>query len=567
MHLLTLPPEILHLILTFTPTPSYLQATKACRRLQKLRQSSRRLILHHLHQTPGGDKFRGLALECYVNEVLFRVLVGRARRELYGAQFGASCRRFYLSEGDGNGQGPEQGIDARASYGDTDCDGVDVVLVPKGKPGVIVYRAEAGTLTLEEEIPPPWDQEHGEVGDVEVLRTAMWAGYVYVLYRVRPPVREEDELHMDATPGFGPHYTAGKPRPQPRAEFYLTFHCVGGGKEFVRIHGFPDRREYEPTALAVNTRGTAAIAWRHLCEHKDEVVLYYNLSHTRLICADERGHKPQCLMRRCRCGECSECLHGDTMPDRNRGSVVDLAFDLGSEDLLYYFKMDTVFSMFQATKQTYPAGVEENVCIVRFAESVHLSFSVARPFYGAHRDCVPQRPRTRTLLSFGMATHRTEGWTVACVLKTETDCPGDCTFDYPELDDDGISFGGWTVAARLWGFACPTSSLGCIVATSHQGTRIAVANWKTLYVWSLNPEALANDNEDGFYPPSSYSTRTGLIELRPIVLHLHAVCFKLRFMRGENELLAITDRGVMCWDLSPQGRGERTSHRLEAQAG
>ncbi|RMJ26874.1 F-box domain protein [Aspergillus sp. HF37] len=553
MPLLTLPPEILHLILTFTPTPAYLQALQTCRRLRRLGQNNRALILHHLRQTPGLDSFRGLALECYVNEVLFGVLVCRARRELYGAQFVANCKRFEF--------GDAQGIDARASYAHDDCEGVDVVLVPRGKPGVIVvYRAEAGTLKLEEEAPPPWDQDHGEIGDVEVLKTAMFGPYVYVLYRVRPPVKEEYELDMNSTPGLGT-YAAGL-QSKPRAELYLTIHWLWSGMDSVRIYGFPDRSEYEPTALAVNDRDTVVIAWRHLCDHEDEVVRY-SLFRTALISADECGYKSHSLMRRCRCGECAQCLHGGTMPVHNRGSVEGL--ELESGNLLYYFKMDTVSSMFQEINQIHFAGVEENDCTVRFAESLNLSFSVARPFYGAHPVCSLQGPQTRTLLSFGTATHRTEGWTVACVLKTETDCPGDCAHSYPELED-GISVDNWTVAARLWGFARPTSSLGCIVATSQQGTRIAVANWKTLYVWALNPDTLADDNEDGFYPPSSYSTRTGLIELRPIVLQLHAVCFRLRFMRGDNELLAITDRGVMYWDLSPQGKGERTSHRLEVQA-
>ena len=53
------------------------------------------------------------------------------------------------------------------------------------------------------------------------------------------------------------------------------------------------------------------------------------------------------------------------------------------------------------------------------------------------------------------------------------------------------------------------------------------------------------------------------IELRPTVLQLHAVCFQLRFLDGEDELLALTDKGVMYWDLSPLGRGERTTHRLD----
>ncbi|KAK1141428.1 hypothetical protein N8T08_009100 [Aspergillus melleus] len=84
----------------------------------------------------------------------------------------------------------------------------------------------------------------------------------------------------------------------------------------------------------------------------------------------------------------------------------------------------------------------------------------------------------------------------------------------------GRRFPDWTIVARLWGFQSSTNSLGCIVAASKSGTRIGVANWKVLYVWALEPTALIQQNENGFYPPSSQSGET--IELRPIVLPLDA---------------------------------------------
>ena len=94
------------------------------------------------------------------------------------------------------------------------------------------------------------------------------------------------------------------------------------------------------------------------------------------------------------------------------------------------------------------------------------------------------------------------------------------------------------------------------------GTRIAMSNWNVIYIWALEPSSLIEDNADGFYPPTLESASSGMIELQPAILPLEAVCFKLRFLDKEDELLAFTDRGVVHWDLGPLARGEREVTRL-----
>ena len=120
----------------------------------------------------------------------------------------------------------------------------------------------------------------------------------------------------------------------------------------------------------------------------------------------------------------------------------------------------------------------------------------------------------------------------------------------------------WTIVARLWGFPSSNTSLGCIFSASRLGTRIAVANWKIVYVWALEPNALIEQNATGFYPPSSWPTSSGVIELRPVILSLDAVCFQLYFGRDEDELIAITDRGLVYYHLSPSGEGHRMTYLL-----
>lgn len=165
-------------------------------------------------------------------------------------------------------------------------------------------------------------------------------------------------------------------------------------------------------------------------------------------------------------------------------------------------------------------------------------------------------------LSFGTATHLEENWTVACLLKSEAHCQArNCGHVLNRAR--GRRLNVWTVVARLWGYKKPTNSLGCIIATTESGNRIAVANWNMLYVWALDPHELIDENISHFYPEMWRSGNSKVVELRPIVLHLEAVCFKLNFTDKENELVALTDRGLMVWDLGPQGTGARMTRNLD----
>src|SRR5205085_4552904 len=95
-------------------------------------------------------------------------------------------------------------------------------------------------------------------------------------------------------------------------------------------------------------------------------------------------------------------------------------------------------------------------------------------------------------------------------------------------------------------------------ATSRGGTRLAIANWKSIYIWALSPQEIIDENSSGFYPPNMKSNH-GVVELKPIVIQPDAVCFKLGFTDQENELMALTDRGMMRWNLGPIGKGMKTN--------
>lgn len=128
--------------------------------------------------------------------------------------------------------------------------------------------------------------------------------------------------------------------------------------------------------------------------------------------------------------------------------------------------------------------------------------------------------------------------------------------------DRGRRLTDWDIVARLLGFRDSTDSLGCKIATSSEGTRIAVSNWNVVYVWALEPGVLIDMDPEEYYHSSWRSPGTGQIGLRPVVLHLGAVCFQLRFTEKENELVVITDRGIMLWDLTQSKRGTRIFQEL-----
>jgi hypothetical protein len=101
-----------------------------------------------------------------------------------------------------------------------------------------------------------------------------------------------------------------------------------------------------------------------------------------------------------------------------------------------------------------------------------------------------------------------------------------------------------------------TSLVGTVTASSG-GTRLAVATWKTIRVWALQPAELIASNSHHFYSPQ-LEFREGVVDLSPIVLDSDAVVFSISFVPGtEDELVCITDKGIMTWDVGPMTKGKR----------
>ncbi|KAL4888533.1 hypothetical protein BDV59DRAFT_138118 [Aspergillus ambiguus] len=543
--LLQLPAELIQLVLQHCNTPAYVEAAFSCRTLYEIASNCREVILHHLHLTPGTEFDPHLS-----SKELFLVLIRRAFQQLYGTQFHASSRQFTFGSG-------EQTLDVKASG--LSHDRTTVILATKGRSDVSIFRVIDGSLRRSAQLCSPFT---GQAGSVEVLRTAFDKdGGIYVLQRFTPAVDTADAAHPFVRQAL---------ESSASGHIFLVRYALQSPQDPVRMCSFPDHAEYEPLALAAAHRDTFAISWQHVRNDSESEVVLYNIqdysSHGGVPGVIELDYDASVLVGSTGDDELDDrhVHHSMTISFlQNRGPIINLAFNDRSSQLLYYYKARTLYGSFQRINlSSFPVQptLYGNTSTVAFDDTLTLLFSIDIPFFGTH-ETVLRDGRSMChwkYLSFGIARHRSEEWTVACLLRSEALCSShNCEH---ELNlERGRRFPDWTIVARLWGFQDSTNSLGCRVAASARGTRIAVANWNMLYVWAVEPGSLIEQNRDGFYPPVSQSS-PGVTVLRPVILPLHAVCFQLQFTAEEDGLLALTDRGVIYWDLRPLGGRRAVEH-------
>lgn len=116
--------------------------------------------------------------------------------------------------------------------------------------------------------------------------------------------------------------------------------------------------------------------------------------------------------------------------------------------------------------------------------------------------------------------------------------------------------------AKLDGFRRGSSSLGTVMAISPKGSRIALSDWSELRVWALNPGALHEDPLELYWPAQDICQECELVVIRPVQLPprgvIHSMCW-----RDENELYAMTDQGLVRWDVGCRAYGKRESLSFE----
>ncbi|OXV06782.1 hypothetical protein Egran_05451 [Elaphomyces granulatus] len=568
VELLDLPTELIQLVLQSASTPSFLQAAVCCRTLFRIASTSREVILHHLDQVPGyAQEFKPLA-----TKQLFGLLRRRAEKQLYGANFNTN-RELYCFAG--------QTIDAGASSIATSGN-PNTALVLKGDDTVRLFHTENGSVTQEGLLIFPYEQP----GTAEILHST-FSGEdegIFVLFRFTPEAAEKEEQEegdddddddngdIDMSHPFVKHAAESN----PSSDTLVLVHYDFSTQAIISIFRFPDCNHLEPIALAAASRDTFAIYWCDLEFQDDYDVILYQVSHSAL---DDDALNLAFYYPKYKSTPIEEIdvTRMRQLQDRLGGGagaheqppITHISFNDGAQ-LLYHFRAHTIYQCYQDIRLTTEFGklalgsLHSNRCRVEFSDSLGLFFSIAIPFFGTHETRASGQHHSTChwkYLSVGVATHQEENWTVACLLMSQAVCQAANCGHILNLDR-GRRLNNWTIVARLWGYRTPSNSLGCIVAAAKNGTRIAIANWNVLYIWTLDPDVLIENNASGFYPASWKASDSEAIELRPIVLRLDAVCFKMRFTENENELLTLTDRGLMYWNLDPRGTGARIVSNL-----
>ena len=246
-----------------------------------------------------------------------------------------------------------------------------------------------------------------------------------------------------------------------------------------------------------------------------------------------------------------------------------LTFNDRGIQLLHHYRAKALYGSFQRIQSVSSSAdpapdVTTNHAHVNFLDSLVLSFAVGIPFFGTHVAHIGNTCHWQ-YLSVGIATHRVQKWKVACLLKAESwprshNCGGD---GHRWNIERGRRFDEWEVVAQLGEFHEQNTSHGSLIAASPLGTRVAIASWKTISIWALEPDVLIYEEPD--YYPDSWHTTDGFPVLPPMHIQLDAVCFQLRFTEKENELVAVTDRGLQYLNIRPNGRNTRAQEKMKME--
>ncbi|OOQ85783.1 hypothetical protein PEBR_23814 [Penicillium brasilianum] len=560
---LNLPTELVQLILQSCDTPTYLQLALSCRSLYEMATKSRELVLYQLCQTPGCTD----DIDTLPTEDLIKGLMQHSHQELFGSEHFTDRKLIDF---------PKKKLDARASSLDNPVLRNRALLAFQGDETVYFVDIRAGTVSLRRRLESPAKR----FGTIQVLRTAFNSSGAYVLHRFQPFPDEQ----LDITHPF----VQQAMRSYSQGSIFLAYYSFDSPTDAVRLYDFHDEQDYDPIALAAHGDEKFAISWQHRQRAQDHHVSIYlaedpdededegdevddeNEGNEQ----EENDGEPEASSQRSKTVSniiCSsyDCYALTEMNDgrssdaalTGKGPTTKLVFNDRGFQLLHHYRAHTLFSSFQKLHSipgTPEPTVRNNACVVEYSPSLMLQFAIGIPFFATHRNGI-ESPVPGTChwqyLTVGIATHRVEHWTVACLLKSESN-PQAFRCGHVMNLDRGRRFDHWTTVAQLGGYQESNTSEGSLIAASPLGTRIAIASWNTVTVWALEPRVLV-DEEAGHYP-ESWINSAGLTELRPAAIQLDAVCLQLKFTDNENELVAITDRGLMLLDIRPSGRGVQT---------
>ncbi|KAJ5090427.1 hypothetical protein N7532_009111 [Penicillium argentinense] len=530
--LIALPVELKQLILRSCDTPTYLQLAFSCWNLLLIASHTRVLVIHHLNETPGGPE----DFDSISTTGLFRLLLQRSYRELYGAE-------HYFERKLVNLQGKV--MNSRACSLRSRGEPGRALLSFQNDESVYLVKMDNRDLTLQQRIKLPAIS----TGTAEVLFAAEDTSDhngVHILHIVKPLIDEE--------PYNGHPFVQQARKANSNGTVYLAFYPHALSGVGMSICSFREQIDYEPIAFAT-CRDVFAISWHHRQHPEDYQVVLYTVP----LWADPKVEHGDGDWDEPKEANLVEPCQDDTSPLIGKPAI-----------LLHFKKAHPLYGSFQKLHDisrpridgqglfSSPNGqprLHDNACHVAFSDELALEFAIDIPFFSTHQagDRSSGEPCHWQYLSIGIATHRVENWTVACLLKSES-FPSAFRCDHQPNLDRGRRFDQWQIVARMDGYRESTTSNGPLIATSRLGTRIVVATWKTIYIWPVEPHALVNGDPNEFYP-ASWSSTEDMLVLRPVVIEMDAVCSQVDFTDNEDEMVALTDRGLMLLDFRPDGKG------------
>ena len=256
--LLSLPAELIQLILRSCDSPSFLQTAFTSRTLLELATTSRDLVHHQLSQTPGKSDYSA----SLTTRQLFKLLLHRSIDQLlFGIENHFERKSFTFSTTFGG-----KVIDSRASsiVSLTNDAGTrtQVLLVFQNDSTVYLFGIRNGYLTLQQQCEVPAKR----YGNVQVLHTALENEQIYVLHRFKPFIVDGPESDRP--------FVKQAQQSNPHGNIFLATFQLGHPTAGICIHGFPDESDYEPLSFAVEDE-QFAISWQHIQHaHDHRVVLY-----------------------------------------------------------------------------------------------------------------------------------------------------------------------------------------------------------------------------------------------------------------------------------------------------
>lgn len=257
--------------------------------------------------------------------------------------------------------------------------------------------------------------------------------------------------------------------------------------------------------------------------------------------------------------------------DLNDRQIFNMQFVESDKKLNFFRAGHPVHNLWTHTGDPIESGFRPPIVINRCwlqVNRLHDAFipsAVGMPFYGSHVTSIRRvRPTCATSYLALSIVSETDQPPHAYIVKGSDTRPG-ITCDHEVHLDNGRKLIHWDVAAYLVGWRQGTSSLGTVMAMSPKGTRLAAAMWSRVLIWSFDPKLLLQGDLQHYFPPHDFNVQIDLGRLRPTILSSEGVVHKMQFT-DETNLYAITDQGLVTWDIGHLSKGKKKQLSLRYDA-